>query len=90
MSYMDHAEFAPVVGIQELRFDEIDLIVGGRGEWKDLGPMVAGGMIGGAISGAIAGSPGGVHGAGLGATAGAIGGGAAAVITWVLTPTKKK
>jgi hypothetical protein len=90
MSYMNQNAFASVGGIQDLSPAEIDLILGGRGEWKDLGPMVAGGMIGGAISGAIAGSPGGVHGAGLGATAGAIGGGAAAVITWVLTPTKKK
>lgn len=82
MSHMNQAAFAPVGGIQELSFDEIQGVDGGAGTWKELGAMVAGGMIGGAVTGAIAGAVGGPGGAGAGATAGAIGGGVGAVVTW--------
>lgn len=90
MNHTNHADFLPLAGIQQMSLDEIDFICGSRGEWSDLGPTFAGGMVGGAVAGAISGIPGGVHGVGLGATAGAIGGGIGAVVTWYLTPTKKK
>lgn len=51
MSYMSHAEFAPVAGIQDLSFDEIDF-VDGAGKVGDIARnvgTVAGIAAGGAL-----------------------------------------
>jgi len=50
MSYMDHnAAFAPSGGIQELSFDEIDLVGGARSERQELGCAAIGSFVGGAL-----------------------------------------
>jgi hypothetical protein len=51
MSYMDHnAAFAPAGGIQELSFDEIDLVGGAElTEGQELGCAAFGNFVGGAL-----------------------------------------
>lgn len=51
MSYINHSEFAPVMGIQELNFAEIDLVdgaitaqqIGNGARWVAAGAAVVGG-----------------------------------------------
>jgi hypothetical protein len=68
MSYMDtHAAFAPADGIQELSFDEIDLVGGGK-QTYDRDACIAMTSIVGGIMGAVLGAGfGSIVGGGLGA-----------------------
>ena len=76
MSYMDqNVAFAPAGGIQELSFDELFLVDGGRYTWRGFGEAVGRGVVAGGISGGVVGwafGPGILAGAGAGALGGGI------------------
>jgi hypothetical protein len=76
MSYMDtHAAFAPAGGIQELSFDELFMVDGGKVTLRGFGDAVGRGVVFGGIAGGVAGAifgPGALGGAGAGAVAGGV------------------
>jgi hypothetical protein len=73
---MDHnTAFAPAGGIQELNFDELFLVDGGKATWRGFGDAVGRGAVFGGVAGGVVGAvfgPGVVGGAGAGALGGAI------------------
>lgn len=84
MSNMNHTAFAQA-GLQELTFDEIELI-NGAVDWGEVGAGAVGGAVGGAIGGAVGGAvTGGPAGAGVGAVAGAIGGAVGGAVTAIIS-----
>ena len=66
MSYMDHnAAFAPAGGIQELSFDEIDLVGGAGGDRDACIAMTS--VVGGILGAVLGGGVGSIIGGGAGA-----------------------